>query len=315
MQDGPFQDIDDFCQGVDLRQVNRRALECLIKAGAMSPFGTRAQLLSVLDRMMSISQQAHGAAQQYTMFDLPAFAVTARLSSDLPDVAEVPRREALSWEKDLVGAYISDHPLSRLWADLQETITVLTGQIDETMAAQPVTVAGMVNYVRRTITKKGEPMAFAQIEDLQGTVEVVVFPRLWEQTKELWEQERVVVVRGKVSFRGRDPSIVADSVTSEITTFRPVQEPVAGARPGPVHLHVTIPRSGGMEEVVRRLGQVYELLQSYPGDDRFSLYVENGKQGRIQLSFPNDTTGHCLELEQKLRGMLGAGTVRVEPAQ
>jgi hypothetical protein len=67
-----------------------------------------------------------------------------------------------------------------------------------------------------------------------------------------------------------------------------------------------------MDEVVKRLGQLYELLRSYPGQDHFSLYVENGIQGRIQLSFPNDTTNHCLELEQKLRGLLGAGSVRVE---
>ena len=125
---------------------------------------------------MSISQQAHGAAQQYTMFDLPAFAVTARLAADLPPVPDIARREVLAWEKELIGAYISDHPLSRVWADLEQTITVLTGQIDETMAGQSVTVAGMVNYVRQIITKKGDPMAFAQIEDLQGTVELVIFP-------------------------------------------------------------------------------------------------------------------------------------------
>ncbi len=358
-EEGPFQDIDDFCQRVDLRQVNRRALESLIKAGALSPFGQRAQLLSVMDRAMSISQQAHGAAQQYTMFDLPAFAHTARLASDLPQVAEVPRREVLGWEKELVGAYISDHPLSRVWADLEETITVLTGQIDETVDGQNVTVAGLVNRVRPTLTKKGAPMAFAQIEDLQGTVEVVIFPGVWAQTKELWELESILVVRGRVSLRGREPSIIVNSVTDEITTTRvleqqmpasipagapiPVHAPqevglpdAVGAPPkaglpdalgappevGPpdvvgVHLHVTIPRSdpalgSNMEAVIRRLGRVYDLLRRYPGEDRFSLYVENGSEGRIQISFPNDTTGHCVELEQKLRVLVGAGMVRVE---
>jgi DNA polymerase-3 subunit alpha len=312
---GLFQDIDDFCQRVDLRQVNRRALECLIKAGALSPFGKRAQLLPIMDRMMSISQQAHGAAQQYTMFDMPAFAVTARLAADLPPVGEVARREVLSWEKELVGAYISDHPLSRVWADLENTITALTGQIDETMAEQRVTVAGMVNYVRTILTKKGDPMAFAQIEDLQGTVEVVIFPRTWEVTRDLWEPERILVVRGRVSLRGREPSILADSVTNEITTAHPVDGPSPSSPKGPVHLHVTVPRSGEMDSVIKRLGQVYELLQSYPGEDRFSLYVENGSQGRIQISFPNDTTGHCVELEQKLRELVGAGTVRVESSE
>ncbi len=325
----PFADIDDFCQHVDLRQVNRRALECLIKAGALGAFGTRAQLLAIMDRMMSISQQAHGAAQQYTMFDLPAFAVTTRLAADLPLLPEVPQKELLGWEKELVGAYISDHPLSRVWADLENTITALLGEIDETMAEKNVTVAGMVNYVRPIVTKKGDPMAFAQIEDLQGSVELVIFPRVWEGTKDLWEPDRILVVRGKVNLRGREPSIIVDSVTNEITTVHPIGEPdppppeleVAGRSTDergqpqsvpPVHVHVLVPRSRNMEQVIQRLGQVHDLLQHYPGEDRFSLYVENGGQGRIQISFPNDNTGHCPELERKLRTLVSPGTVRVE---
>ena len=311
---GLFTDIDDFCQRVDLRQVNRRALECLIKAGALSPFGTRGQLLAVMDRMVSISQQAHGAGQQFTMFDMPAFAATARLASDLPEVLDISRKETLSWEKDLIGAYISDHPLARVWVDIEDSVTALSGQIDETLSGQNVTVAGLVNYVRQHITKKGDPMAFAQIEDLQGTLEVVIFPRVWEQTRDLWEPERVLVVRGKVNFRGRDPSLIVESATNEITTARPREEPLPASLPpqGPLHLHISIPRNRSLEQVITKLGQVYDLLQSYPGEDHFSLYVENGDQGLVQIDFPNDTTGYCAELEQKLRAMVG--TVRVEPS-
>jgi DNA polymerase-3 subunit alpha len=310
---GPFADIDDFCQRVDLRLVNRRALECLIRAGALSPFGTRAQLLSVLDRMISISQQAHGAAQQYTMFDMPAFAATARLASDLPELPEMSRKEVLSSEKELIGAYISDHPLSRVWADLEDSITVLTGQIDETLAGQNVTVAGLVSYVRPHLTKKGAPMAFAQIEDLSGTLDLVIFSRLWEQTKHLWEPERVLVVRGRINFRGREPSLVVESATNEIVTAQPHAEvpPVPGPSPGPVHIHVSIPRSPDLCQVTQRLGQIYDLLQSYPGEDHFSLYVENGGRGRVQIDFPNDTTGYCSELEQGLQALVGAGTVQI----
>jgi DNA polymerase-3 subunit alpha len=312
---GAFEDLDDFCQRVDLRQVNRRALECLIKAGALSQFGSRAQLLAVLDRMVSISQQAHGAAQQFSMFDMPAFATTTRLASDLPKVPDVPRKDMLSWEKELIGAYISDHPLSRVWADLEDTITVLTGQIDETIAGQNVTMAGLVSYVRPHVTKKGSPMAFAQIEDLQGTLDVVIFPRVWEETRNLWDPERVLVVRGKVSFRGREPNLIVDSATNEILTARPRDEATSLSPPrqGQVHLHISIPRSQDLERVTRQLGLVYDLLQSYKGQDRFSLYVENGGQGQVLIDFPNDTTRHCAEMESKLHDLIGVGTVRVEP--
>ncbi|NLF11925.1 MAG: hypothetical protein GX597_09055, partial [Anaerolineaceae bacterium] len=164
----------------------------------------------------------------------------------------------------------------------------------------------------------GQPMAFAQLEDLQGTIEVVIFPSLWEETAEMWQQERVLIVRGKVSFRGRDPSIIAESVSHETLTIHAPDEaapsapaPQAAAR-GPVHLRVTVPRQDDVEQTVRRLGKVYDLLVSYRGSDHFSLYVENGGQARVQIQFPNDTTKHCLELEQRLREMLGAGTVQVE---
>ncbi|MFC2046016.1 DNA polymerase III subunit alpha [Chloroflexota bacterium] len=313
-QGGPFEDIDDFCERVDLRQVNRRALECLIRAGALSHFGQRAQLLVIMDRMISMSQQSHGAAQQYNMFGLPAFATSARLASDLPRVAELPRREVLGWEKELVGAYISDHPLSRAWSSLEAAITALSGELDETRDGQPVTVAGVVNSVRQITTKKGDPMAFAQVEDLQGTIEAVIFPRIWEQTRELWQAERILIVRGKVSLRGREPSVLVDSVSSEITTAQPREpEPEAPPHGGPVHLHVSVTRGADLEQVIRRLGQVYELLQRYAGDDLFSLYVENGKEGRIQISFPNDTTEYCTQLEQELHTLVSSRAIRVEP--
>jgi DNA polymerase-3 subunit alpha len=308
----PFEDIDDFCRRTDLRQVNRRALECLIKAGALSAFGARAQLLAVMDRMMDDSQKVHGVVQQVSFLDMPAFAATG-IQATLPQVPDVSRREVLAWEKELVGAYISDHPLSRVWTDLQNTITVLTGQIDETMAEQKVTVAGMVNYVRKIITKTNKQMAFAQIEDLQGTVELVIFPSVWQETADLWQSERILVVRGRVSARDREPSIIVESVTNEITTVQtPGPPPVEESHPGPVHLHVSIPRHADMEQTIRRLGQVYDLLASYPGDDVFSLYVDNGGRGRIQIQFPNDSTGHCLELEQRLREIVGAAAIRIE---
>jgi len=350
---GPFKGLDDFCQRVDLRQVNRRALECLVKAGALSAFGNRAQLLAAVDLMISDSQKFHSGIAQASFFDTPAFAATS-IQSNLPQVPEASQKEILAWEKELVGTYVSEHPLSRMWVDIEKAITVLTGQIDETMAEQQVTLAGVVNSVRTIITKKGEPMAFAQLEDLQGTIEVVIFPRVWEQTKDLWEPDRILLVRGKVSLRGREPSVLVESATNQITSVVPrspdeppsplgetaprgqgspdrrsvrpegqqggraevtaVQCAPKDRRESPLHLSITIPRSGDLQSVIKRLGQVYELLQSHPGGDRFSLYVENGGRGRVQIDFPNDTTHHSLALEQELRSLLGAGTIRVEPA-
>jgi DNA polymerase-3 subunit alpha len=309
----PFAHIDDFCRRVDLRQVNKRALECLIKAGALDVFGERAQLLEIMDRMMGLSVQTHQAQEvgQLSMFDVDSpFSLAAADSVlyPLPDVEAASPKEKLSWEKELVGLYLSEHPLQRFMADLESTVTAMCGQIDESLANQKVIVAGVVNWVRPHLTKKGQPMAFVQVEDLQGSVEIVVFPRVYEETKELWREDRILVVKGRVDTKKGEPKIICDSAR-KMEIARPAEE----TRPsnGPYHLHITISRTGDQERDIERIGEVYSLLQRYQGQDRFSLYV-TGEQGRVQLDFPNVTTGYCPPLEQKLIGMLGSGTVRVE---
>ena len=308
---GPFKNLDDFCQRVDLRQVNRRALECLIKVGALDAFGPRAALLDVIDQMLALSQGVHQAREvgQLSMFDLdsglaPASAVAIRL----PDAPEVSRREKLTWEKELVGVYVSEHPLQRMAADLRETVTAFCGQIDEEMAGQSVTVAGVVSWVRPHTTRRGEPMAFVHLEDLQGSIEVIVFPRVFKETRDLWQPDKILIVRGRVDAKGRAPKILCESVRDHVTVNHVDENHHAET---PRHLRITIARSGDHEQDIALLAQVHELLVGYQGEDRFSLHVPNGTRW-IQLDFPNDTTRYCPELEAALSRLPGVSEVRVD---
>ncbi|HIP96825.1 MAG TPA: DNA polymerase III subunit alpha [Anaerolineae bacterium] len=309
---GPFKNLDDFCQRVDLRQVNRRVLECLIKVGALDAFGPRAALLDVIDQMLALSQGVHQAREvgQLSMFDLdsglvPASAVAIRL----PDAPEVSRREKLTWEKELVGVYVSEHPLQRIAADLRETVTAFCGQIDEEMAGQSVTVAGVVSWVRPHTTRRGEPMAFVHLEDLQGSIEVIVFPRVFKETRDLWQPDKILIVRGRVDAKGRAPKILCESVRDHVTVNHVVDENHHAETSR--HLRITIARSGDHERDIALLAQVHELLVGYQGDDRFSLHVPNGTRW-IQLDFPNDTTRYCPELEAALSRLPGVSDVRVD---
>jgi DNA polymerase-3 subunit alpha len=308
----PFKDIDDFCTRVDLSQVNRRALESLIKAGAMDSLGRREQLLEIMDRMIQKSGMEHRVSPQLDMFSLPAFADSGAnvvLGTSLPDVPPIPRKELLRWEKELVGLYVSAHPLQQVAANLEDTVTAFCGQIDESMADQKVVVAGMVTWLRPHITKNDKPMAFVQLEDLQGSIEVVVFPNVYEETRELWETDKILVVKGRVDVRGREPKIICETAQDHVIVSE-VPEERAEQGNGSRHLHITLNRSGDQERDIHRLGQVHDLLQQYQGEDRFSLYLADERK-RVQLDFPNDTTGYCLELEKALVQMLGAGSVRV----
>ena len=129
--------------------------------------------------MIQKSNMEHRVSPQLDMFSLPAFANSGAnvvLSTSLPDVPPIPSKQVLRWEKELVGLYVSAHPLQQVAANLEDTVTAFCGQIDESMVNQKVVVAGMVAWLRPHITKNDKPMAFVQLEDLQGSIEVVVFP-------------------------------------------------------------------------------------------------------------------------------------------
>jgi hypothetical protein len=227
---------------------------------------------------------------------------------------------------------------------LRDSVTCFLGELDETMAGHKVTVAGMINWVRQIITKTGKPMAFVEIEDVQGTVEVVVFPRIYETTQEMWQEGKIVVVRGQVDLKGgNEPKILCEAVDTTLRRVLPStqgqgaghqsvkesgsrypatergNQADAGAAPdappplhSACHLQITVNRSGDANRDKERLRAVYDLVTHYRGDDTFSLFIPNGKR-HVELDFPNASTRHCVELQQRLVEMLGATAVRVQP--
>jgi DNA polymerase-3 subunit alpha len=212
---GAFKSLDDFCRRVDLRLVNRRVLESLIKAGAMDRFGRRSQLLKVLDRMMTASQAAHQASDRGQLSMFGSIAAAPDLSADtfgiLPDEPEIPNRDKLQDEKDLTGAFFSDNPLMRLARSSHKNISHFANHVDESLAGQMITLAGVVTSARVITTKKGDAMAFVSIEDPTGAVELTVFPKTYARTKDLWHTEAIVQVKGKVELRDGKVQILCDS--------------------------------------------------------------------------------------------------------
>lgn len=313
-QDVPFRDINDFCRRVDLRQVNRRALDSLMRCGALDDLGPRAQLLNVVDTMMAISQHAHHAQEigQMSMFELDA---EPGLALDSGNGSDIPRRRQLAWEKDLLGLYVSEHPLQQVAPKLEKDITAFCGQIDKTLNKQTVIIAGMVSRVRRITTRNDEAMAFAQLEDLQGQTEIVIFPKVYEKTRQLWQPDNILLVRGRVQVKQDEAKVICESAVDYQSWIEDKgeeeeerEEPTSSPN---CEVHITIPRSGDQEEDVRLLSEVHALLTSQRGQDRFSLYVRRGDT-LVQLIFPNDTTSYSPALRKAVTGLLGEGCLRVE---
>lgn len=227
----PFQDVADFCQRVDLRIVGKRALECLIKVGALDTLGSRLKLLASIDRMMAFSTNQHKAAEvgQMSLFGESTGVALQSASSGLllNDVSEdVPRRELLQWERELVGVYVSEHPLQSIVARLQDVISAYSSDLTEADHDRLVTMAGMVTSVRKHITKSSKTMAFAEIEDLYGPMEVVIWPRTWDETQELWTPDRVLLLRGRVDAAKGEPKLLCEEATNNFELLTPTEHTV-----------------------------------------------------------------------------------------
>lgn len=228
-EDTSFEDVADFCQRTDLRAVGKRALESLIRVGALDSFGERLRLLESVERMMNFSSSEHKAAAVGQM-SLFGEATGVSLNIDTSDLlvgettVEVTPREMLQWERELMGVYVSEHPLQRVISRLEPVLTAYSTELSETDHDRQVTMAGMVTRVQPHITKTGKPMAFAEIEDLYGQVEIVIWPSTWDETKDIWQTDRILLVRGKVDGKGGDPKLLCDEATTNFEFLEAVED-------------------------------------------------------------------------------------------
>ena len=212
---GPFHSLADFCSRVDLRLANRKVLESLVRVGALNAFGHPAQILLGLDDAMAAGQAAQRdrISGQTSLFDLGAEDAAA-FERPLPQTTEVPVRERLRWEKELLGLYLSEHPMGEVAEQVGQYVTAYSADLkDESLDGQRIVVAGIVTGFRTVITKSKSTMGVATIEDLQGTIEIVVFPKLYEQTAGTWAEGSILLVAGRIDHRGEEVSLLADLVT------------------------------------------------------------------------------------------------------
>jgi DNA polymerase-3 subunit alpha len=227
-QEGPFRDLNDFAQRVDLRLVGKRALESMIKVGALDSYGARPALLAAMDRILSLSSSHFRALQagQMTLFGAHT-GVSERLA--LPKSSEaVNRREILNWERELMGLYISDHPLSPHIELLNQSVSHFSGELGDVPHEGRVRVAGMVTRFRPHQTKTGKTMGFVSLEDLHGVIELVLFPRTWEQYQHLVAPDRLILVEGKVDAQGSEPKVLVDTISTELIVTTPLEPQAFG---------------------------------------------------------------------------------------
>lgn len=298
---GPFRSVEDFAQRVDLRQVNRRALESLVKAGTFDSLSQREVLLASIDRVTSLSQREHHQRKsgQVSMFDV----LGGEHSGDLLDDATVEQpdvRQRRDWERELLGVCFSPHPVAS-FPRLRSTVTAGCGEVGMDLVGQSVVLGGMVGGLRRAYTKDRRPFVVATLEDGEGSIEVAVWPQVYEATRGLWVEGTILLADGVVKARDGSPQLSCRDARR--------YPPGNGSndeyeRPHGKHLTVRLWQTEEPERDVQRLREVMEVLKCHPGDDTVSLAIVGGETV-TRLTVPNVTVTYCEALTEGLQGILG----------
>jgi DNA polymerase-3 subunit alpha len=332
---GPFTSIEDFCQRVSFRQLNKRALECMIKAGALDGLGNRGTLLANLDRLMNLAQSAQKLREsgQATLFDV--FQETAPAATLALQEAEVPRAEQLAWEKELLGVYVSEHPFTRAAAALGPRVTAMCSEVSEEMNGREVIIAGSITHIRQILTRAGRPFLAVELEDLTGSVEVTVWPDVYDQTRDLWTEGSILLLTVRVRSRNDRLQVSVQKADAYEEGSEPDPEPAGGfngpletprPRPvrvngpsarnngpraennGPREMRITLRESEDTDSDHERLRAVMSALQEFEGEDPVRLTIRQQDGDEVELELPHARA--CDELSSRLAGLLGeAGTV------
>jgi len=209
-EDGPFESFLDFVDRVDVSALNKRTVESLVKAGAFDALGHTRKGLTVMHELIldaTVERRRNEEMGQYSLF--AGDEVDNREHDfEIPD-DEWAQKIKLAFEKEMLGLYVSDHPLLSVGASLAAATTTTIAQLEELTDRSSVTVGGIVGGITRRWTKNGDPMLFFQLEDLEGSVEVIVFPKTVHEFGPVVVEDAVVVVSGHLDHRGDDVKVVA----------------------------------------------------------------------------------------------------------
>jgi len=208
-ENGHYSSIDNFVSRVNSKDLNKKSLESLIKAGAFDKLGERNQLLFNLERLLTHARemQKNKSNGQKGLFD----GIKLANNITLDNTPASKEEERLKWEKELLGLYISGHPLKK-YKKIMERRCLPISQLSQDLVGRLVNVGGVISNVKKILTKKGQPMLFVKLEDETDMVEVVVFPSTMENYPGLFQENKTVFIKGKVDNRDNMPKIICSTV-------------------------------------------------------------------------------------------------------
>jgi DNA polymerase-3 subunit alpha len=301
---GSFKSIFEFCEQVDLRLVNKRVIESLIKAGAFDSLGhRRSQLFAAADRAIEEAQkvQRDRESGQKGLFGLspPRLHDSHKpIGPDLPNTPEWEESQLLSFEKETLGFYITGHPLSKFAADLKAMVAATTESLVEMESGVEVSIGGILTGIKHLRTKKGDRMAVIQLEDLCGSIDAVIFPDPFQRYEKLLRPDAPLFVKGVLDVEDSGARKIR---VSELHSLEGVREKTARS----VTIHVNL--ASATQETVERLQRI---LDGHPGEAPVIFELEHPKAYLVTLR-PSQflKVRPNAHLVQEVESLCGAGAV------
>jgi DNA polymerase-3 subunit alpha len=296
---GEFKSIYDFCSRVDLRTVNKRVVESLIKTGVFDEFGKKRKvLLNVLDAAIEEGQrkQKNREIGITTVEELLGLSDTEEY---YPDLDEFQEHDILKMEKELLGFYLTNHPLSS-YSNILNTLTIGSNDLELMEEEKDVVVGGIIKNIKTHFTRTGEKMAFVTLEDLEGSFDIVVFASLYKEYIHILEEDKIIIVKGRYSSNGENRSVVANEILEPNEAMEKLITSIT------IYLNLT----GFTED---RILKLKNIIDNYNGESIVKFVLEQTGKFKAHLKInSNLKVKPCLALFSQLDGFLGENRYEID---
>jgi DNA polymerase-3 subunit alpha len=296
---GKFTSLYDFCERVDSRIVNKKTIESLIKCGTFDSLKKeRAFLAATLDKALGAAQQVQKDRSKGQISLFEEFEKDEKFLGGHEEVEEWPENRRLAYEKEVLGLYLSGHPLARFEKELKRYASTSTSELSKLEDGEQVNIGGMIEKFRTKNTKNGKRMAFLQFEDLEGSVEIIVWPETFRKFASEIKSDSLALIKGRVDTSGEQAKVISE----EIIPLSQMRKKLAKS------IHVKISTAGLTEDI---LANLKDILLDHKGDCPTYLHLETIHHGEVvvELGSPQFLAGPSDKLITEVEKLLGEESI------
>ncbi|MFA5070645.1 MAG: DNA polymerase III subunit alpha [Patescibacteria group bacterium] len=307
---GPYVNLEDFLTRVKTKDLNKKSLESLIKSGALDRFGERNQMLLNIETLLKLAKGAEKEADQRQSNLFGRLPVENKPRLKLTPEEKTPKKLRLSWEKELLGLYISEHPLKEYQEDLKNIVTPIRELGDSFNRRTNVKIGGIITTLQRVITRTNEPMLFVRLEDTGAAIEVLVFPKILKENPTVWQEDKIIIVEGKLSDKdGIIKMLCNKAVEFDKGKIEEIKKQLTDENYSrKKSAYINISYSNFKKHILDRLKVA---VLAHPGDHKVFLVIEKKIGDKLQTVATPHMMDYNQDIAKKIELILGPNNLKI----